>query len=178
MEKLKELLNKDKKMSNLILIAVLLVIVLIFMNYIFNEPEKNSNGTTATLSENIMESSEDIESKLANIIQKIDGVETANVMVSFSSTEKIIPVYDTKENIDTTTDEDKTSSKKTVEKTVAYEGEGSSKSALLESKQTAEATGAIVVVNGSITESVKLEIKEAVSMVTSVPLHKVQIFVN
>lgn len=178
MEKLKELLNKDKKTSNLILIAVLLVIVLVFMNYIFNEPNENSKASTATLSDNITTANDNIETKLSNIITKIDGVDSASVMVSFASTEKIIPVYDTKENIDTTTDEDKTSSKKTVEKTVAYEGEGSSKSALLESKETAEATGAIVVVNGNITESIKLEIKEAVSMVTNVPLHKVQIFVN
>jgi len=178
MEKLKDILNKDKKTSNLILIAVLLVIVLVFTNYIFNETNENSKATAITLSENITTSSEDVETKLANIISKIDGVESASVMISFSSTEKLIPVYDTKENIDTTTQDDKTSSKKTVEKTVAYEGEGSSKSALLESKETAQATGAIVVVNGTITESVKLEIKEAVSMVTDVPLYKVQIFVN
>lgn len=177
MEKLKELLNKDKKTSNLILIALLLVIVLIFMNYIFSS-EDDLNKASETLSENLTVSGEDVETKLANIISKIDGVESASVMVSFSSTEKIIPVYDTKENIDTTTEEDKTSSKKTVEKTVAYEGEGSSKSALLESKETAEATGAIVVVNGTVTESVRLEIKEAVSMVTNAPLHKVQIFIN
>lgn len=178
MEKLKELLNKDKKTSNLILIMVLLVIVLIAMNYIFNETDEKTKESTLTLSESVTASTEDIEGKLSNIISKIDGVESASVMISFSSTEKIIPVYDTKENIDTTTEQDKTSSKKTVEKTVAYEGNGSSKSALLESKETAEATGAIVVVNGSVTESIKLEIKEAVSMVTNVPLHKVQIFVN
>lgn len=177
MEKLKEILNKDKKTSNLILIVVLLVIVLIFMNYIFSS-EENFGDATSVLSENITDAENTIESRLANIISKIEGVETAHVMISYSSTEKIIPVYDTKENIDTTTDENKTSSKKTVEKTVAYEGEGSNKNALLESKETAEATGAIVVVNGGITENIKLEIKEAVSMVTNVPLYKVQIFVN
>ena len=177
MDKLKELLNKDKKTSNLILILILLVIVLVFMNYIFNSEETSSN-VTSTLSKNIENVEETLETRLANIISKINGVENASVMISYSSTEKVIPVYDTKENIDTTTEDDKTSSKKTVEKTVAYEGEGSNKSALLESKETAEATGAIVVVNGNITEDVKLEIKEAVSLVTDVPLYKVQIFVN
>ena len=177
MEKIKELLSKDKKTSNLILIVVLLVIVLIATNYIFND-DTNLDTNIQASNDIVSVSNDDIETKLANIISKIDGVESASVMVSFSSTEKIIPVYDTKENIDTTTDEDKTSSKKTVEKTVAYEGEGSSKSALLESKETAEATGAIVVVSGVITDNTKLEIKEAVSMVTNVPLHKVQIFVN
>lgn len=177
MEKLKELLNKDKKTSNLVLILVLFVIVLVAFNNIFSS-DKDDNKTTAVLSENVGNNKESTETKLANIICKINGVESASVMISYSSTEKIIPVYDTKENIDTTTEDDRTSSKKTVEKTVAYEGEGSGKNALLESKQTAEATGAIVVVNGSIYENTKLEIKEAVAMVTNVPLHKVQIFVN
>lgn len=176
MEKLKQILNKDKKTSNLILILALLVIVLIFMNYIFNEPQEIE--TKEAISENVRSNIDSVETRLANIISKIKGVENASVMVSFSSTEKIIPVYDTKENIDTTTDEDKTSSKKTIEKTVAYEGEGNSKNALVESKENAEATGAIIVVSGNITDSIKLEIKEAVSMVTSVPLHKIQIFVN
>ena len=178
MDKLKEILNKDKKTSNLILIAILLVIVLIAMNYIFNETDESDKVATATLSANITKSNEDIETKLEKIITKIEGVKAASVMVSFSSTEKIIPVYDTKENIDTTTEQDKTSSKKTTEKTVAYEGEGNNKTALLESRETAEATGAIVVVTGSVTDEIKLDIKEAVSMVTNVSLHKVQVFIN
>ncbi len=177
MEKLKELLNKDKKTSNLVLILVLLVIVLVSFNNIFNS-EQNEDKTMLTMSENVVNVGESTETRIANIISKIKGVESASVMISYSSTERIIPVYDTKENIDTTTEDDRTSSKKTVEKTVAYEGEGSGKNALLESKQTAEATGAIVVVNGNIYEDTKLEIKEAVAMVTNVPLHKVQIFVN
>jgi len=177
MEKLKEILNKDKKTSNLILILVLLVILLVSTNYIFNSEEKE-NLTTSTLSENVTDYTDSVETRLANIISKIEGVQSANVMISYSSTEKIIPVYDTKENTDTTTEADRTSSKKTVEKTVAYEGEGDGKNALLESKETAEATGVIVVVNGAISEDVKLEIKEAVAIVTNVPLYKVQIFVN
>jgi len=177
MDKLKEILNKDKKTSNLVLILVLLVILLVASNYIFNDGKQESSDTSV-ISENVIDASSTMEERLGNIISKIKGVNSANVMISYSSTEKIIPVYDTKENIDTTTEEDKTSSKKTVEKTVAYEGEGNSKNALLESKQTAEATGAIVVVTGSVTDSVSMEIKEAVSMVTNVPLHKIQIFVN
>lgn len=176
MEKLKELLNKDKKTSNLILIVVLLVIVLIFMNYIFSSEDETKNKQV--ISENINNTNESVETKLANIINKISGVESTYVMVNYSSTEKIIPVYDTKEDTDTTTENDKTSTKKTVEKTVAYEGEGSNKNALLESTETASLTGAIVVVNGSISEDKKLEIKNAVAMVTNIPLHKVQVFVN
>ena len=174
MEKLKEILNKDKKTSNLILIVILLVIVLISINYIFNNEDDTNVATASALSENVIDEKNLLETKLSNIISKINGVSAAHVMISYSSTEKVIPVYDTKESVDTTTENSKTSSKKTIEKSVAYEGN----EALLESKQTAEATGAIIVVSGTITDETKLEIKEAVSMVTNVALHKVQIFVD
>lgn len=174
MEKLKEILSKDKKTSNLILIVILLVVVLVFMNYTFSENDGKSS-VKQVISENV-DAKESTETRLSNIICKIEGVETASVMINYSSSEKVIPVYDTKENTDTTNENNKTSSKKTVEKTVAYENDG--KTALLESTEQAEATGAIVVVTGSITDATGLEIKEAVSMVTNVPLHKVQIFIN
>ena len=172
MNKLKEMLLKDKKTSNLVLILFLLVIVLIFMNYIFNSDDKEEKSVQ-TISTDV-KSSESIDTRLSNIIAKIDQVESASVLVSYSSTEKIIPVYDTKENVDSTTEQNKTSTKKTVEKTVAYEGN----SALLESREQAIATGAVIVVTGNITENTKEQIRNAVSFTTGAPIHRIQIFVN
>ncbi len=170
--KLKEMLNKN----NLILIVVLLVILLIASNYIFSE-DKNVE-TKEVVSTSVEENNDSLEIKLKNIISSIPNVQEANVMISFSETEKIIPVYDTKENTDTVNEENKTSTKTTTEKTVAYEDSGSTKSVIVESKKNASPTGAIVVVKGSISENTKAEIKEAVSMVTNIPLHKIQLFVN
>lgn len=171
--KLKKAINNK---NNLVLIIVLLVILLIAINYIFNEKEKIE--TKDEVRENTSTKDNEIESKLEKIIGSIEGVESANVMVAFSTTDKIIPVYDTKENVDTIKEENKTSTKTTTEKTVAYEDYGSSKSVIVESKQNAIPTGAIVVVKGNITNTVVSEIKDAVSMVTGVALHKIQLFVN
>ena len=174
-ERLKKLFNKDKRTSNLILLVILLVAVLIASNYIFEDSGENEVVAKETLSYNVNENNkQDLEEKLANIISKIDGIDTVSVMVTYSTTERIIPVYDTKEDVNTTSD----GTKKTTEKTVAYESEGSSKVAIVESKEAAVATGAIVVAKGSVTEGIKSEIKSAVSMVTDVPLHKIQIFIN
>ena len=170
MNKFKDFLSKDKKTSNLILIAILLVILLISTNYIFNN-DKKEEKVIDKVSEN---TKSNIEDKLSNIISKIDGINSASVLITYSSSEKKIPVYDTKENIDSVTESSKTSSKKTVEKTVAYEGN----SALIESKEEAKACGAIVVISGNITEVKKGEIKDAVSYTTGVPIHKIQVFVN
>lgn len=180
-----DVINNFKKIvgnkNNLILIIVLLVILLIAINYIFNEKEKIDNIDNKDVSNKRQDTSintNDIESKLEKIICSIEGVNQANVMVAFSTTDKVIPVYDTKENVDTIKEENKTSTKTTTEKTVAYEDYGSSKSVIIESKQNAIPTGAIVVVKGNITDTVESEIKQAVSMVTNVALHKIQLFVN
>ena len=175
-ERLKEMF-KDKKTSNLVLVVILLTVLLISINVIFKEEEPRK--ATQVISENVEENTkQDIEQKLSNIISKIKGVESAHVMITYTSTEKIIPVYDTKEDVDTTTENQKVSTKKTTEKTVAYESAGSSKVAIVESRESANATGAIVVVNGSISDTTKNEIKEAVCAVTNVPLYKIQVFIN
>ena len=172
-ERLKQLFSKEKRTSNLILVVILLVVILIATNYIFVDEGNAKDITKEVMSINVNKQ-ESIEQKLSNIIGKIEGIEVADVMVTYSATEKIIPVYDTKEDINTTAD----GTKKTTEKTVAYESEGSSKFAIVESKETPIATGAIVVAKGNVSESTKNEIKSAVSMVTGVPLHKIQIFLN
>ncbi len=180
MEKLKELLNKDKRMSNLILISILLVIVLIATGNIFNTEQQvvGSNVSTNDGYNVVFNDGYDLEKKLSNIISKIEGVESADVMISYSTTERIIPVYDVKEDTNTVKENVKESTKITTEKTVAYESKDGSKIAIVESKETAAAVGAIVVVSGTVTESVSEDIKEAISFATSVPIHKIQIFIN
>ena len=89
MDKLKNLLNKDKKTSNLIFALLLLVIVLIFFNYIFSSDEKKEVVETISTNDLVDNS---IDTKLSNIISKISGVETASVFVSYSSTDKKIPI--------------------------------------------------------------------------------------
>ncbi len=177
-DKLKEILNKDKKTSNLILIVVLLAIILIAMNYIFDDSNKVSIVSETSSNNVSIEVANDLESKLANIISKIKGVNSADVMISYSTTEKVIPVYDVKENIDSVKEDTKESTKSTTEKTVAYESKNGGKVAIVESKETAVASGAIVVVSGSITDETRSNIKQAVSYATSIPIHKIQIFVN
>lgn len=176
--KIKEILNKDKKTSNLMLIVVLLMILLIASNYIFDD-SNNLEDSVSTSSSNISSDGEtNLENKLANIISKINGVERADVMISYSRAEKIIPVYDVREDIDSVKENTKESTKTTTEKTVAYETKDGSKVAIVESKETASALGAIVVVSGNITNTVKGDIKAAVSYATNIPIHKIQIFVN
>ncbi len=177
-EKLKDILNKDKKISNLILIVILLSILLIATNYIFDDSNELENNVSVISNNISSDVTDELEIKLANIITKINGVETADVMISYSRLEKVIPVYDVKENVDSVKENAKESTKTVTEKTVAYESKEGSKVAIVESKETAAALGAIAVVSGNITEEVKSDIKLAVAYTTNIPIHRIQIFVN
>lgn len=109
-----------KKIENLVVFIILLVITIIVINVIWNgEDNKNdevktdSNKKLAQTieSENRIEES-DIESKdslisdLENILSRINGVGEVKVMITYAETSKIIPVYNEESTEETTEEED------------------------------------------------------------------------
>lgn len=109
-----------KKIENLVVFIILLVITIIVINVIWNgEDNKNdevktdSNKKLAQTieSENRIEES-DIESKdslisdLENILSRINGVGDVKVMITYAETSKIIPVYNEESTEETTEEED------------------------------------------------------------------------
>ena len=98
-ERLKNLFSKDKRTSNLVMLVVLLVVILIASNYIFDDGNTDLGDSRETISQNVVETKNSgLEEKLASIISKIDGIETVDVMVTYSATEKRSK-GDTKSNI-------------------------------------------------------------------------------
>lgn len=186
-DKLMKMFSKEKdkktKTQNLIFLVIMLVFALICINNIYNkdsvetlsenkESEKNSNKNETAYYNNIRQD-------LQNILSEIDGISEVSVMLTYSSEEKMIPVYDIKEDI--TIEEDgngndaKTSKKTTTEKTVAYEEKNGEKVAIVESRQSPNIIGAIIAANG-INSNNSNKIKEAVSNTLNIPVHKVEVF--
>ncbi len=181
------MLSKDKdkktKTQNLIFLLILLVFTLICINSIYKDSTVETIGKEKKQEENsnkIEEASyNSTEENLKNILSEISGISEVSVMITYSSEEKMIPVYDIKE--DTTVEEDsdgnvsKTSKKTTTEKTVAYEEKDGEKIAIVESKKSPEIIGAIIAAKG-IDNTNTAKIKEAVSNALDIPLHKVEAF--
>lgn len=177
--------DKDKKTKtqNLIFLLILLVFTLICINSIYKDNTVETIGKEEKQEENsnkIEEASyNSIEENLKNILSEISGISEVSIMITYSSEEKMIPVYDIKE--DTTVEENsdgdvsKTSKKTTTEKTVAYEEKDGEKIAIVESKKSPEIIGAIIAAKG-IDNTDTVKIKEAVSNTLDIPLHKVEVF--
>ena len=187
MEKLMSMFSKDKdkktKTQNLIFLVIMLVFTLICINNIYKkdavETLSNNKKTEESSNKNETDNYNNTEKNLQNILSKINGISDVSVMITYSSDEKMIPVYDIKE--DTTLEEDgdgdmsKTSKKTTTEKTVAYEEINGEKVAIVESKKSPDIIGAIIAAKGINAEN-SVKIKEAVSNALDIPIYKVEIF--
>lgn len=98
-EKIKSLIKKDdknnkKKVENLIFAFVLLVITLISINIVFKDNKKTKNQNIIEISNKEVEStSKDIQKELEEIIKQIKGVEDAKILITYSETEKLVPIY-------------------------------------------------------------------------------------
>lgn len=171
--KLKHILDSDKKTQNLLFGLVLIVILLLSVKYIFPD----SKETLPTISSNTdMVIPQNTEKKIEDILSKISGISEVYVMVNYATSDKIIPVYDTKENVDEEKSSGKTSVTSVIEKNVAYQEGKQGKVPIVESTELAIPQGAIIVAKGSSIGNNSLKIKEAVSCITGIPLHKITVF--
>jgi stage III sporulation protein AG len=169
-------ITKDKSKEKLIYILILCVVLFIAISYIFNDNKKtevslnenSANSNNTSIQSNINTSKDVMEEKLAKILSEISGINDVSVMITYSSDGKINPVYNTKE-------EDK-EGKKTVDSSVVYNEEDSSKKVVIESTETPKVEGVIVVATGASNVEIRSKIAQAVSAVTNVAIYKIQVF--
>ena len=103
--------NNKKKIENLITFIILLIVTIVFINYIWNGEKKTKSNTpsnTKVLAEENNEykitEEDSMEKKLENILSKIKGVGEVKVLITYSQTSQIVPMYS--ENISQTTTEE------------------------------------------------------------------------
>ena len=191
-ESIKNMFAKDKdnktKTQNLIFIVILLVFTLIVINSVFSNDSSPINSDNAQNEKKNLDNSNktkstnynDIEGKLKDTLSSISGVSDVSVMITYSSENKRIPVYDIKEDstVEETSDgtDSKTTKKTTTEKNVAYEESSGEKIAIIESNELGNAIGAIIVANYGNNVTLCSKIKEAVANTLNIPIHRVQVF--
>lgn len=109
-----------KKIENLVVFIILLVITIIVINVIWNgEDNKNDEVKTDSnkklaqtiesenrIEELDIESKDSLISDLENILSRINGVGEVKVMITYAETSKIIPVYNEESTEETTEEED------------------------------------------------------------------------
>lgn len=185
-------INNKKKIENLVVFLVILVITIIIINYIWNDKEETTNDNQITnsnkklaevndINNNDTSDTNNLKSELEGILTNISGVGKVKVMITYASSETTIPVYNeesSEENTEETDSEGGTRkvTQTDVRKEVIYEENDGSKTLITQKTTSPEIEGAIITAEGADNAEVKTNIIQAVEAVTGLPTHRIQVF--
>lgn len=200
-DKLKELVNPEegnknnkKKIENLIFFIVLLIITVVIMNIIWNgeessnNEEENENDTSKQLAnvetdtvETSSNSEEELETKLENILSKIQGVGNVEVFINYSESSEIVPMYNESTQTSNTEETDTSGGTRIIEETdtqkeIIYEEIDGEKTIITQKVIEPQIEGAIITATGAGNAEIKSNIIQAVEAVTGLATHKIQVF--
>lgn len=169
MEKLKQIFAKIKSVKNIEIIIGLVIIAVMIIIYsnvsAAKEKTDAASGGEATLTENL-------ETRLADILGEIEGAGEVKVMITYAGTGDKITAETT--NTHTTTTNGSTSSTTTTTTTSSPVLSGSDVVILQE--KMPEIKGVIVVAEGASDMKVKLKLMQATATVLGINANSIQIF--
>ncbi len=194
--KIEEGKNNKKAMENMVVFAVILIITIVAINYIWasdkskDSTSDDSNKKLVSTDEAIQAvetstessfSQDSIEEKLKNILSNIKGVGNVNVLITYSQTSQIIPMYDEDSSTSTTQEEDssggtRTTNESSSKKEIIYEEENGVKTPITQTIINPKIEGAIVTAQGANDAEIRVCIIQAVEAVTGLATYKIQVF--
>ena len=184
--------NDKKKIENLIFFVILLVVTLIIINSIWNgnkqtTKQENSTSSKQLAIQNTDENTEEIniskelETKLENILSKIEGVGKVNVCINYSESSEVIAMYNENSKVSTTEETDTSGGIRKIQenneqKDIVYKEENGEKIPITKKVVQPKIEGAIITAKGANNSSTKTNIIQAVEAVTGLATHKIQVF--
>lgn len=186
--KIKEGENNKKVIENLVVFVIILIITIIAINYIWSGDKSKNKINSETNKKLAVEEeqkdvteTENIERKLEKILSNIKGVGKAKVLLTYSQTSQIIPMYD--EDLSQSSTEEKDSgggtrivNESTTKKDIIYEENNGKKIPITQSVVNPKIEGAIITAKGASNADVKTNIIQAVEAVTGLATYKIQVF--
>ena len=181
--------NSKKNIENLVVFLIILIVTVVMINYIWNGTEKTEQENDVSskvlakseYNENDTLKPNNIEQRLEQILSKIKGVGSVNVLVTYSQTSTIMPMYSEDISKTTTEETDSSGGKRTVNETtnkkdIVYEENTKGKVPVTQSTINPVIEGAIVIAKGATDSEIKKSIIQAVEAATGLPTHKIQVF--
>lgn len=187
-EKLKNMFeNKDKKIENLVSFLIILIITLIVINKILKNDEmekvdyENTVGVELALKDekiNYKENDDNLEKRLENILSKISGVGKVYVLLTYTESSSLVPIYNVNSSTSILEEKDnagisKITETENIQKDVVLEKDGKLS---VEKRIKPLIEGAIIIAEGASNINIKSDIISAVEAVTGVKTHKIQVF--
>lgn len=183
--------QNKKKIENLVFLIIILIVTIIIINAIWKKDENSNNTTkdTNSLSGKILadnskdESSNqtELETKLENILSTIKNVGKVNVLINYSESSSLVPLYNESTTTSSTEEGDSGGGTRNITETeskkdVVFSENSGQKQPVTEKTVMPTIQGAIITAEGAKDANVKTNIINAVGAVTGLSIDKIQVF--
>ncbi|MBR3249616.1 MAG: hypothetical protein IKF83_02835 [Clostridia bacterium] len=184
--------DNKKKIENLLVFVIILIITIIAINSIWNK-DKKSNNNSSVSNKNLAQNSENelkanntvdngnLEENLEGILASINGVGKVKVFINYSESSTLEAMYNETKKESSTEETDTSGGVRTIQQTdtqkdIIYSEDGGSKSPVTQKVVNPTIEGAIITAQGAGDTNIKTNIIDAVSAVTGLASHKIQVF--
>ncbi len=179
--------NNKKQIENIVVFIIILIITVLAINNMWSTDKKqndNQNDTsTKVLAKTTSAEStnqDDLEKKLEDILETMNGVGKVNVLIKYSESSKVVAMYNETNSESVTKETDGDSSKDVKEtenkKEIVYTDENGENKPITEKVVMPVIEGAIITAQGAENANVKSSIVSAVEAITGLAVHKIQVF--
>ncbi len=185
--------NNKRKIENLVVLLVLLIITVIAINIIWGDKkqEVKQNGTNdinKQLAQHIDNNSNNqelneynLKQSLEDILSKISGVGKVQVLITYSETSEVVAMYNEKSTSSNTEETDANGGVRKIESTdtdkeVIFEENEGEKTPITQKVVMPKIEGAIITAEGAGNANIKTNIIQAVSAATGLSAYRIQVF--
>ena len=180
--------EQKRKMENIVVFIIILIITVLVINSMWSK-DKESTENKVTDSSKVLASAdttegrteEELEDKLADILETINGVGKVKVLIKYSESSSVVAMYnetssESKSEEKTGDGETKNTTETESKKEIVYTDEDGESKPITEKVVMPVIEGAIITAQGASNSSVKTSIISAVEAVTGLAVHKIQVF--
>lgn len=180
--------EQKRKMENIVVFIIILIITVLVINSMWSK-DKESTENKVTDSSKVLANTdttegrteEELEDKLADILETINGVGKVKVLIKYSESSSVIAMYnetssESKSEEKTGDGETKNTTETENKKEIVYTDEDGESKPITEKVVMPVIEGAIITAQGASNSNVKTSIISAVEAVTGLAVHKIQVF--
>ena len=198
-EDIKKLIIKDntttnKRIENLVFFVIILIVTIISINVIWrndtnrkDKNEINDNNKELALENSYINSNSNttdninFENNLKEILSKMQGVGRVEVLITYSETSKIIPMYNEDSKTSYIEEKDSNGGTRKTEQTdlnkeIIYQEVNGEQTPITQNMLMPKIEGAIIIAQGANDLNIKSNIIQAVEAATGLATHKIQVF--
>ena len=177
--------DKKKQIENIVVFIIILIVTVLIINNIWSKEENNDtekmHDATKVLAHTDSSSQDDLEDKLEDILETINGVGKVKALIKYSESSTVVAMYNETTSESTTKENDGDGGSKDVKETenkkeIVYTDENGTNKPITEKVVMPVIEGAIITAQGAGNATVKSSIVSAVEAVTGLAVHKIQVF--